>query len=91
LEFCEEREEEPDKSFSGKSMLRVTPEQHRLISIAAKKSGQSLNAWVAERIHRDAQQELGYSPSIDQDTPTHVRWVEDMAEDIQDPIMLIIQ
>lgn len=73
LEYCEERGEEPDKPFSGKFMLRVTPEQHRLISIAAKKSGQSLNAWVAERIHRDAQQELGFAPSIVQETPDHVR------------------
>jgi predicted HicB family RNase H-like nuclease len=59
LEFCAERGEKPDKPFSGKFMLRMPPEQHRLISIAAKKSGKSLNTWVAEHINRDAQQELG--------------------------------
>jgi predicted HicB family RNase H-like nuclease len=59
LEFCNKRGEEPDKPFSGKLMLRVTPEQHRLISTAARKSGTSLNAWVAERIYKDAQEELG--------------------------------
>ena len=37
LEFCAGRGEAPDKPFSGKFMLRITPEQHRLISIAAKK------------------------------------------------------
>jgi len=73
LEFCAERGEAPDKPFSGKFMLRITPEQHRLISIAAKKSGKSLNAWVAERIHQDAQQELGFVAAIDQRHSDQVR------------------
>lgn len=61
LEFCASRGEEPEKPFSGKFMVRLTPEQHRLVSVAAKKSGKSLNAWVAERISRDAESELGFS------------------------------
>src|SRR5690554_1310 len=73
LEFCAERGELPDKPFSGKFMLRITPEQHRLISIAVKKSGKSLNAWVAERIHRDAQQELGFVAVADQRHSDQVR------------------
>lgn len=59
LEFCAERGEEPDKPFSGKFVLRLTPEQHRLIATAAKISGKSLNTWITEHIHRDAEQELG--------------------------------
>lgn len=58
LEFCAESGEEPDKPFSGKFMLRLTPEQHRLIATAAKVSGKSLNTWVTEHIYRDAEQEL---------------------------------
>jgi predicted HicB family RNase H-like nuclease len=73
IEFCEERGEEPDKPFSGKVMLRMTPEQHRLISLAAKKSGKSLNRWVAERINRDAQQELGLIASKIEKIPNPVR------------------
>lgn len=29
LEFCEERGEEPDRPFSGRLMLRVSPHLHR--------------------------------------------------------------
>ncbi len=38
---------------SGKFVVRVSPELHRRISLAARKSGKSLNAWVAERLSRD--------------------------------------
>jgi predicted HicB family RNase H-like nuclease len=58
LEFCRERNESPDKPFSGKFNLRLTPELHRDVSIAAKESGKSLNEWVAEAIthHLDEKQ-----------------------------------
>lgn len=36
-------------------MVRLNPDQHVL---AAKKAGKSLNAWVSDRITREAQQEL---------------------------------
>jgi predicted HicB family RNase H-like nuclease len=58
LEFCEEEGEEPDKPFSGKFMVRVSPEEHRLIATAAKISGKSLNAWVSENIQRNAEKEI---------------------------------
>ncbi|MBD2774681.1 type II toxin-antitoxin system HicB family antitoxin [Iningainema sp. BLCCT55] len=48
LAFCSELGEEPDKPFSGKLPLRTTPENHRKIFIAAKKSGKSINAWIDE-------------------------------------------
>lgn len=46
LEFCEERGESPEKPYSGKFVLRVSPELHREITHAAEESGQSLNQWV---------------------------------------------
>ena len=46
LEFCEARGEEPKKPYSGKFLVRVDPELHKTISIQAKKSGKSLNAWI---------------------------------------------
>ncbi len=50
LEFCKERNEEPDRPFSGKFNLRLDPILHREISIAAKRHHMSLNEWVSEAI-----------------------------------------
>ncbi|MEX0815651.1 MAG: type II toxin-antitoxin system HicB family antitoxin [Dongiaceae bacterium] len=50
LEWCAERGKEPDKPFSGKFVVRLDPEIHRSITLAARKAGKSLNAWVAERL-----------------------------------------
>ncbi len=59
LTFCKERGEEPEPPYSGKFMIRLTPEQHRMAVMAAKISGKSLNTWVIEQISREAQQTLG--------------------------------
>jgi predicted HicB family RNase H-like nuclease len=48
LDFCQERGEEPEKPFSGKFMLRINPDLHKLIAIKARKEGRSLNSWVEE-------------------------------------------
>ncbi len=56
LKFCAKKGKEPDKPFSGKFIVRVTPEQHRKIFIAAKKTGQSLNKWVAHVLEDIAEQ-----------------------------------
>ena len=48
LEFCKKRREEPDKPFTGKFVVRLTPEQHRKVFIASKIKGKSLNSWVSE-------------------------------------------
>jgi predicted HicB family RNase H-like nuclease len=48
LDFCKERGEEPEKPFSGRFMIRISPEQHRRMLLAAEKSGKDLNAWVSE-------------------------------------------
>ncbi len=52
LEFCQERNEEPDKPFSGKLMLRLPPELHRKVYTSSKREGKSLNQWIAERLER---------------------------------------
>ena len=46
LAFCEEREEQPDKPYSGRFVLRLSPELHRRVAIAAKKVGMSMNEWI---------------------------------------------
>jgi predicted HicB family RNase H-like nuclease len=46
LEFCAERGEEPDRSFSGKILFRTSSERHREIAFAAARAGVSTNAWL---------------------------------------------
>ena len=58
LTFCAQRGEKPDPPYSGKFVVRLSPDQHRLAVLAAKQAEKSLNAWVAERISRDAAREL---------------------------------
>jgi predicted HicB family RNase H-like nuclease len=48
LEFCAQRGEEPEKPFSGKFVVRLSPELHRKIYTQARLSKKSLNHWIAE-------------------------------------------
>ncbi|CAA9454638.1 MAG: HicB protein [uncultured Rubrobacteraceae bacterium] len=52
LEFCEERGEEPDKPFSGRFMLRLSPHLHREVYTRARQEGKSLNQWISERLEQ---------------------------------------
>jgi len=50
LEFCKERGEQPDKPFSGKFVLRMTPKLHHKLFLKASRSGKSLNKWVVDTL-----------------------------------------
>jgi predicted HicB family RNase H-like nuclease len=50
LAFCAERGEPPDRSYSGKIPLRVSPETHRQAAMRAHAAGMSLNQWIVRRI-----------------------------------------
>ena len=39
------------KSFSGKFMVRITPETHRMLAIKAAEDGVSLNRLVSSKLH----------------------------------------
>jgi predicted HicB family RNase H-like nuclease len=54
LAFCRERGEEPEKPFSGQFVVRVEPSLHRALVTAAKRSGMSLNRWIARTLERAA-------------------------------------
>lgn len=56
LAFCKKRNEQPEKPFSGKFNLRLDPDLHRQVSIAAKKSHMSLNQYIAEAIKHHVQE-----------------------------------
>ncbi|MEX2607485.1 MAG: type II toxin-antitoxin system HicB family antitoxin [Kiritimatiellia bacterium] len=55
LEFCEERGESPDKPYSGKFMLRLEPELHKMLAIRARKERKSLNALVHDTLAHAAE------------------------------------
>jgi predicted HicB family RNase H-like nuclease len=48
LAFCKERNESPEKPFSGKFNLRIPPDLHREAYVVARQSGKSLNSWVCD-------------------------------------------
>lgn len=50
LEFCAERGEEADKPFSGRLMVRLSPELHRRLFVEARRSGKSLNQFISDRL-----------------------------------------
>ena len=52
LEFCKERNEKPDKPFSGRLMVRLPPRLHRKVFISARREGKSLNQWIAEMLEK---------------------------------------
>src|SRR5215208_5380753 len=66
LAFCAERNEKPEKPFSGRFVIRIDPELHRLIAIAASRANLSINAWATE-VFRQAVQSR---PATSQG-PTH--------------------
>jgi len=51
LAFCKQRGEEPDKSSSGKFVVRIDPELHRKANIVAASAGKSLNSLVAQLLN----------------------------------------
>ncbi len=59
LAFCSERGRKPEKAFSGRFVLRIGSEEHRIVAAAAQSSGVSINAWIAHTIQQKAEEELG--------------------------------
>ena len=50
LAWCKQRGKEPNKPFSGKFLVRATPELHRHLNVRAEAEGKSLNALVIEHL-----------------------------------------
>ena len=48
LKTCNKMGREPENPFSGRFMVRVPPEMHCAIALAAKRERKSINTWVAE-------------------------------------------
>ncbi len=46
LETCEKLNRAPQKPYSGNLMLRIPPEIHAAVAVAAEVSGKSINQWA---------------------------------------------
>jgi len=55
LAFCAERGEQPEQPFSGRFTVRLSPEEHRRVILAAIKAGKQLDSWVADVLEQAAQ------------------------------------
>ncbi len=61
LEFCQEIGETPEKPYSGKFVLRLSPQKHRVVSLAAQIAKKSLNTWASDHLIESAEKELKQS------------------------------
>ena len=58
LAWCEERGKTPEKPFSGKFMVRTSPDLHSRAVIAAARIGLSLNKYIEKAIEDETRQVL---------------------------------
>lgn len=52
LETCARLGKEPNKPYSGQFRLRLPPDLHARVALAAESKGKSLNTWIADVIER---------------------------------------
>lgn len=50
LSYCSEQGREPQRPASGKISLRIQPEVHAAINVAAEVSGKSVNQWISDTL-----------------------------------------
>ncbi len=48
IEFCAERGEEPDKPFTGRFTINLSPELHKKIILAIEKSDKNIDNWIQD-------------------------------------------
>ena len=46
LDFCRKRGQDPNKPYSARLLMRVSPDVHRDLMYAAKLNGQSVNTFI---------------------------------------------
>ena len=63
LDWCREDGIEPEKPYSGKFNVRLSPVFHSQVAIAAKKLNMSLNSFVEKSLHDEiSSMQLSYNP-----------------------------
>jgi len=53
ISWCKEEGAEPEKPYSGKFNIRLSPELHRQIAVLAKKKRISLNSFVEKTLTKE--------------------------------------
>jgi len=54
LDLCAQKGLKPEKAFSGKFNLRLSPKLHEDVAVAAASQDKSLNQWIAETLDQAA-------------------------------------
>jgi predicted HicB family RNase H-like nuclease len=57
LSWCSERGEDPDKPYSGKFNIRISPDLHAKAAVNAQARGESLNDFVTKAIEDEIETE----------------------------------
>jgi predicted HicB family RNase H-like nuclease len=52
LDFCADLKQEPEKPFSGKFVVRISPDLHQRASETARKADVSLNGWMVGAVEQ---------------------------------------
>ncbi len=50
LQTCEKLDRRPQKPYSGKLMLRISPEIHAAVAMISEAKGKSINQWASETL-----------------------------------------
>lgn len=50
IELCEEIGKKPEKPFSGRVLLRVSPKLHGQVAVKAQSCGKSMNEFIADAL-----------------------------------------
>ena len=58
LTWCAERNKQPEKPFSGKLLIRTSPELHSRAAVAGARVGLSLNKYIEKAIEDETRQVL---------------------------------
>ena len=86
LAFCIERNEEPERPYSGTFTIRVPPELHRDAALQVRLRNKSLNSWVVELLAEAATERRGAATAkvanVSQSTATPLQMGEAEAETI---------
>ena len=53
INWCKERGETPEKTFSGNIRIRITPDLHARLAKTATMKGISLNSLIVERLQKN--------------------------------------
>ena len=72
LEFCKDLKEAPEKPFSGKFVLRLSPELHRLTYDVARQEEVSMNTWIAKAVEIRLKQAAANSGTLSFEDIEHV-------------------